>query len=149
MAIDGGLSILFQNHIRDGFWQRIETAVTGRGIPDLHYCIDGASGWIELKQTAASAMQIHPEQCAWLERYARNGGRAFIAVRQKAAQGRVRTALDNLYLFPPFQARNLKTNGIKGSRPLGWWTGGPAHWDWEAIRKILTSPSSASVKLRL
>jgi hypothetical protein len=37
-----------RNKLNNFFIQRIETQIE-RGIPDVHYCVNGVSGWIEGK----------------------------------------------------------------------------------------------------
>ena len=37
-----------RSKLNDFFIQRIETSIE-RGIPDVHYCVDGVSGWLEGK----------------------------------------------------------------------------------------------------
>lgn len=69
--------------------QRIES-FTAAGIPDVEYCCDGESGWIELKYgkipakggTAVFKSQrgLTPEQIEWLLCRRCNGGRAWVLV---------------------------------------------------------------------
>ena len=129
--IDGGLRQIFRTHLPDAFWQSIETGSTGRGIPDSHYIFPGGvSGWIEYKATKANAVAVRPEQIAWLERYRRNGGRAFVAVRTRSGCS----------LFDGLAARSLAQGGCKAvpsALLIGLWAGGPSGWDWAHIRTRL------------
>lgn len=143
---DGGLRQLFQEHLPDFFWQSIETWSTGRGVPDLYYCARAdkrtryCSGWIECKKADANAVEVRPEQVGWAERLLRHNGRVWFAVRLKCAAGKRRSARDELHIFHGEGARYLKTGGISAVPSLfkkGEWAGGPAKWDWSAIRAVL------------
>ena len=144
MKRDGGLSSLFQKHLPMAHWQGIETGGTGRGIPDLNYCLDGQEGWIELKSTAAWAVKIEPGQVAWIERRARAGGRVFVAVRRKSPPGpRKGPGGDELWLLDHRAARELATPGVglndfPRSLVLELSFGGPARWDWDRVKDVLT-----------
>lgn len=143
---DGNLRNIFTQHLTAHF-QPIETWSTGQGVPDTNYCFAGGhEGWIENKLTAANAVDISSYQVAWLERRARVGGRVFVAVRRVAAAGPRRgVASDELWLFPGRTARLLMLGGLKATAPLGNWAGGPAAWDWEAIRGHLVAESHKSL----
>lgn len=133
---DGGLRDLFQKHLTQAMWVPIETWSTGQGVPDAHYSFaDGTMGWVEFKQTSAWSVGIEREQSAWLERYARYGGRAFIAVRRQATAGMRKKAADELWLWHGCDARVLMVDGLRSLNilPLGCWQGGPARWDWGAV----------------
>lgn len=69
-----------------GWFQRVESTA-GTGVPDVHYILGGVSGWIELKiapmhpdRAVALSNRIRPAQRAWIARYARAGGRAYVLV---------------------------------------------------------------------
>ena len=143
MKRDGNLSSLFQKHLPMAHWQSVETWSTGRGVPDLNYCLEGTEGWIELKSTAAWAVKIEPGQVAWIERRARAGGRVFVAVRRISAPGpRKGAGADELWLLDHRAARELATPGV-GLDDLPYnlvkrfCIGGPAHWAWGEIRRSL------------
>ena len=86
----------FWNEIKRGIgskplshFQRIETS-TAPGVPDLNYCIDSISGWIELKRvntvparssTILKIPHFTGEQRGWLLKRASCGGRCFVALR--------------------------------------------------------------------
>lgn len=133
MTTDGALPAIFQRYLLPhGVSQRIETGSTGRGIPDLAYCIRGAAGWIECKACEAHAVHFRPEQIAFAERWTRAGGRVFGAVRQKSlTQGR-----DNLWLLPGPALRLTRLG--PGCGALGMWSNGPSSWDWPKIIELLT-----------
>lgn len=130
---DGHLRQIFRARIPEAHWQSIESWSTGRGVPDANYCLSGHEGWIEFKQAKHWKVGIWPEQVGWIERRARAGGRAFMAVRR---------AQDELWILAPGGVREAAEGGLKavteGNR-LGLWGSGPASWDWDAVRRILTS----------
>jgi hypothetical protein len=138
--IDGGLRALFRESV-PGDWTSIESGSTGGGIPDSNYCLSGVEGWLEYKQTGGWSVTLKPEQVGWIARRVRNGGRVWVAVRQRAPAGPRREARDALWLFPGGYAAPAKTEGLRGawaSAPdVHTWHHGPQGWDWQAIRKLL------------
>jgi hypothetical protein len=129
VTTDGGLRPLFKKHIPEGDWVSVETWSTGRGVPDLNYCINGHEGWIELKTTEGWAVTVRPEQVAWIERRLRAGGRVFLAVRRKRHE---------LWLLAGEDARALMLHGLKALNPLYRSDmEGPSRWNWSLISKIL------------
>jgi hypothetical protein len=129
---DARLRQIFQNHLSAFDWQSVETWSTGRGVPDLNFCYEGVEGWIELKRASGWRINITPEQIGWMERRARHGGRVFVAVRRQSG-----TAVDTLYLFPGAAGRALSANRVSLVAPLGAWQGGPAAWNWGAVKLAL------------
>jgi hypothetical protein len=134
VARDGDLRAIFRRRLPDFDWQSIETGSTGRGIPDSNYCRDGAEGWIEFKAAKAWAVGLRPEQCGWILRRTRHGGRGWIAVRRKD---------DELWMMWGRWAAELKAHGLRGLQmtpldDLWMWNGGPARWDWTRIAQLLT-----------
>jgi hypothetical protein len=139
VSIDGGLRALFRAHLPAFHIVAIETGGTGRGIPDLEYCYQGKTGWIECKQTSGFAVGLQPEQVAWLTRRARAGGRCWVAVRRRAPAGPRRgAAVDALYLVEGRYAAGLKAQGL-GAVAVDCWAGGPARWDWAEVARLLTA----------
>lgn len=138
MSTDGDLRILFRRHIV-GHWTPVETAGTVGGVPDHNFLVGGAEGWIENKQTHAWAVGMRPLQVGWLDRRAREGGRAFVAVRRwKRPDG-----ADELWLIGAEGAKSLADSGLRGVAPpvlRGRWSGGPSSWDWSEVRRILCAP---------
>ena len=132
---DGNLRQLLQNHLPMIHWQSIETLI-GRGTPDMNGCLDGQEFWIENKATSGWTVTFETGQVAWHERRFRAGGRTFIAVRRQAIAGPRRgEAVDELWLFRGQEARAVSLDGLKGKQPIvGIWHGGPARWDWGAIK---------------
>lgn len=140
-STDGGLRTLYRTHLPEFHWQAIESATTGLGIPDSNYCYKGAEGWIENKLTSGYVIGMRPMQVAWIERRARAGGRVFIAVRRKCDWGPRRgDKCDQLIILGPHMARGDKL--LKDHEPMfgaiAYWNGGPARWDWDQVREILT-----------
>lgn len=137
---DGNLRSKFMKNLPDAFWQSVETWSTGQGVPDSHFIFPGGiAGWIEHKKTEAWAVVVDKEQVAWLERYSRQGGRCFVAVRRHAPSGPRRGAsCDELHLFRGSDARGLMIRGLRGGPApiLSCW-GGSVRWDWPAVRKVL------------
>jgi len=141
---DDGLRSLFHKHLphpRD--LQDIEVGMRDRGVPDLNFCIEGISGWIEMKATGGWTVDLKPAQIGWLVTRARHGGRVFIAVRRRNTAGpRKRLGVDELWLLDGSYARELRAFGLrKAPRPavLGTWSGGPRAWDWDAVRCLLVT----------
>jgi len=138
MAIDGGLAALFRKNLPEVHFQRVESGLTGLGIPDLNYCYRGIEGWIENKRTAGWKVTMRPEQIGWIERRTRAGGRVFIAVRRDE---------DELWLLKGCAARHLIEPGALKRLPprtlVGRWDGGPGRWPWASITKLLVAKSMA------
>jgi hypothetical protein len=137
---DGNLRQIFQKHLPDVHWQGVETWSTGQGVPDMNGCLNGVEFWIENKLTSGWAVNFETGQIAWAERRIRAGGRVFLAVRRKAPAGpRKGDAADELWLFHGSYMREVSMEGIKAPRQYRCWEGGPAHWDWVEIGRILTA----------
>ena len=143
--MDGDLRGIFRRKVPRFFWTSIETGMTGRGIPDAHYCCVGVSGWAEFKVTNAFAVNLRPEQVAWLLRYDRCGGTCWIAVRRQVICGpRKGKGADELWLIRGSAAARLKASGLKKMIPAdvaGIWGDGPGRWDWVAVEKALLKRS--------
>lgn len=147
MKIDGGLRPLFRKYIPQAQWTTIESGMTSRGIPDSEYCFpNGISGWIEFKKTMAWSVNMRPEQCAWLTRRARLGGRALIAVRRLSLGGPRRDAADELWIVSGAYAVELKRGGLKAlpsGAVLGCWWGGSGRWLWTGVTEVLKKGAPA------
>jgi hypothetical protein len=136
---DGGLRSIIHSHLKAyGDFQAIETGLISGGVPDSNFCIQGREGWIECKRTSGLVISnMQPNQVAWCERRARNGGRVFCAVR------RFNTAADELYLLRHDAMRRLLTkerlHDLPAELVLGCWRGGPKGWDWPAVARLLVA----------
>lgn len=67
-----------------GHLQRIESAATDLGIPDVNYCLRQVEGWIELKVGRLEGTKprtLKLEQVTWAERRTEAGGRSYLLVR--------------------------------------------------------------------
>ena len=157
MSDDGGLRRLFQTNVTPGHLQPVETGLISTGVPDMNFCVDGAEGWVEMKQTDGWAVTLEPEQISWLCRRARNGGRVFVAVRRWHDGGpRKGRPVDELWLLRGEYAPDLRSMGLRwvGTHEpltgplLGRWTGGPAHWNWFMVRLLLATTPALSAMPR-
>ena len=77
-----------RSKLNDFFIQRIETSIE-RGIPDVHYCVDGVSGWLEGKylqspkrEKTKLKLKLSIEQIAWHKSYSYNGGLVYLIVKK-------------------------------------------------------------------
>lgn len=130
---DGGLRALFRTHL-PGHWQSIESASTSQGIPDSSYCIEGAEGWVEFKQTHAWAVSFRTTQPGWVHQRTRAGGRVWIAVRR----WRNTQETDELWMVPGWQCANVARHGLRHvEEDCHILLGGPRHWDWAMVELLL------------
>lgn len=89
------------------FLQRIEDKFA-KGIPDVHYCYGGESGWIELKWLAKYPKKITckhftAHQKLWLFNYWNNyHGRSWLLLRIKK----------DTYLIPGYAVQALHMNDV-------------------------------------
>jgi len=139
--MDGGLRRLFRERLPQFDWTSIESGGTGRGIPDSNACCKGIEFWVEFKQTTGHVVSLRPEQCGWIARRCRAGGRVWIAVRQRAAGGPRREARDVLWLIPGCHAQLAKQIGLKFDQydRVLTFHNGPSNWDWKGIAQCLIS----------
>lgn len=152
MAIDGGLRPIFRDKLRVGFdWTSVETGGTGRGVPDSNFCAQlrndfvgggefvGVEGWVEYKQTTGWACTLRPEQIGWILRRTMHGGRVFVATRRRTDGGPRSPAADELFIHQGSVVRELRDTGLLGVPSLYRQDGGPSVWNWDEVRRILTS----------
>jgi hypothetical protein len=132
-ARDGDLRAIFRRKLPHFDWTSVESGGTGRGIPDSEYCHEGATGWVEFKQTDGWAVKIRAEQVGWIMRRWRHGGRVWVAVRRRS---------DELWVVPGDAAVQLKGHGLRAV-PSEHWSGGPGSWDWERVAYLLAPPRAA------
>ena len=80
---------LFRNKLKKKLprflFAQIESHQTAPGFPDTDYLLKGTkiTGKIELKfeKTIPNKIDLRKTQVVWLRRYARNGGRCYVAVK--------------------------------------------------------------------
>lgn len=92
-------------------WQRIESATTGRGIPDVNGCWNGAEAWIELKIIRGHRVKFQTEQPVWLYKRSMAGGKCWVLARRTTKDG------DELWLWPGIRAMELKKKKIQEVPP--------------------------------
>jgi Holliday junction resolvase len=63
-------------------WQRIETGLTGAGVPDVNGCLDGKEVWVELKRVKGRQIGLRPMQIAWLATRTKYGGRCYVLAKK-------------------------------------------------------------------
>ena len=127
---DGGLRQLFRKHLPDVFWISVESGGTGRGIPDSHALFEGKTCWIEFKNIKTGwKTSLTPEQIGWHLRYARYGGRSFIAIRKA----------DELWIVPGRLAEHCCSLKVLPAYFIEaeYFNGGPVRWDWNIIKKFI------------
>ena len=76
-------TLVKENLPKDAHVQRIETGLTGKGVPDLNYCQKGREIWIELKSIEGNKSQLSSFQIAWLYNRTKAGGKCFVLIRKK------------------------------------------------------------------
>lgn len=136
--LDGGL----WKHVRRGLsgWdlQRIESSLTGGGIPDANACCNGVDVWMELKWTSGWKPRIRPEQIGWSERRIRHGGRVFMLTWRRTDGGPRSPAASELWVHRGTDMRHVADNGLRGApSPVLLQRGGPESWDWLALKRVL------------
>ena len=161
---DDGLRALLADHLpHPRHLTAVETGSIRRGVPDCHVAISGVCTWIECKATRAWSIKFQPGQVGWIEAELRHGGRALLAVRRRdrSSSRRNRPLYDELWLIHGSAADHLQLRGLQwaldapallrpGDPPpapaasdapleavLGRWCGGPAAWDWAAVRSAI------------
>jgi len=126
---------LLKKHLSQGaMWQRIETAGTGQGVPDIFACLDGKDRWIEDKIVSGKQVKLSPEQVAWHLKYHTCGGTSFICARYKHEGGpRKGDPVDQILLWPGKLASDVKRLGILAPGCVSF----PRPFDWEKIKRLL------------
>jgi|TARA_R110001606_G_scaffold187003_1_gene334584 penicillin-binding protein-related factor A (putative recombinase) len=83
MSKEKNLWALLRDNIKEVHWQRIETGMTGSGVPDVNGCAKGKEFWIELKEIhSGNSLTLRPMQVAWLSKRAIYGGQVFVLARK-------------------------------------------------------------------
>tara|TARA_R100001377_G_scaffold51131_2_gene29899 strand:- start:297 stop:686 length:390 start_codon:yes stop_codon:yes gene_type:complete len=83
MAKEKNLWLLLRTNLPQMHLQRIETGMTGAGVPDVNGCAKGKEFWIELKEIhSGNALTLRPMQISWLAKRASHGGQVFVMARK-------------------------------------------------------------------
>tara|TARA_R110000824_G_scaffold79504_5_gene200243 strand:+ start:5778 stop:6167 length:390 start_codon:yes stop_codon:yes gene_type:complete len=83
MAKEKNLWLLLRENLPNIHLQRIETGMTGAGIPDVNGCGKGKEFWIELKEIhSGNKLTLRPMQISWLAKRASYGGQVFVMARK-------------------------------------------------------------------
>ena len=83
MAKEKNLWLLLRENLPNIHLQRIETGMTGAGIPDINGCGKGKEFWIELKEIhSGNKLTLRPMQISWLAQRASHGGQVFVMARK-------------------------------------------------------------------
>ena len=125
-----------RSKLNDFFIQRIETSIE-RGIPDVHYCVDGVSGWLEGKylqspkrENTKLKLKLSIEQIAWHKSYSYNGGLVYLIVKKDK----------QIYLFDSDDGEAL----AKGVSRDDWEKMALAK-DWNTIRIFLSNKEKNNI----
>ena len=83
MAEEKNLWLLMRKNLPDMHLQRIETGMTGAGVPDVNGCAKGKEFWVELKEIhSGNKLTLRPMQISWLAKRASHGGQVFVMARK-------------------------------------------------------------------
>jgi penicillin-binding protein-related factor A (putative recombinase) len=83
MAKEKNLWLLMRKNLPDMHLQRIETGMTGAGVPDVNGCAKGKEFWVELKEIhSGNKLTLRPMQISWLAKRASHGGQVFVMARK-------------------------------------------------------------------
>ena len=84
MAKEKDLWLLLKNNLTDIHFQRIETGLTGSGVPDVNGCAKGKEFWIELKEIhSGKSLTLRSMQVAWMAKRSAVGGQVFVLARKQ------------------------------------------------------------------
>ena len=119
---------VIRTKLNNFFIQRIETQIE-RGIPDVHYCSNGQTGWLEGKYLQSPKREITKlklklsiEQIAWHRSFSRNKGAVFLLVKVSK----------EVFLFDSGEAEKLNSGVVyKNLKDLSLAQG------WDKIRDFL------------
>ena len=83
MPKESNLWALLRDNLLDFHFQRIETGMTGSGVPDVNGCKKGKEFWVELKEIhSGNSLTLRPMQVSWLAKRAMHGGQVFVLARK-------------------------------------------------------------------
>jgi hypothetical protein len=126
-----------RSKLNDFFIQRIETQIE-RGIPDVHYCVAGVSGWLEGKylkspkrEKTKLKLKLSIEQIAWHRSYSYSGGSVYLIVKKDK----------QIFLFDSNDGEAL-AKGVTREE----WDKKALAKDWEQIKIILSKKEKNNIK---
>lgn len=107
--------------------QRIESPMTGGGIPDVFIADpDFGSCWVELKVAQYKLIRITDKQAAWLETAARLNLRTRIIVLSGVSSKTAKLSNQVIRIYDGLNATNVKNDGIRAKtisthpHPFNW-----------------------------
>jgi hypothetical protein len=125
-----------RSKLTDFFIQRIETQIE-RGIPDVHYCVAGVSGWLEGKylkspkrENTKLKLKLSIEQIAWHRSYSYSGGSVYLIVKKDK----------QIFLFDSNDGEAL-AKGVTREE----WDKKALAKDWEQIKIILSKKEKNNI----
>ena len=125
-----------RSKLNDFFIQRIETSIE-RGIPDVHYCVQGVSGWLEGKylkspkrENTKLKLKLSIEQIAWHRSYSYSGGSVYLIVKKDK----------QIFLFDSNDGEAL-AKGVTREE----WDKKALAKDWEQIKIILSKKEKNNI----
>ena len=125
-----------RSKLNDLFIQRIETQIE-RGIPDVHYCVAGVSGWLEGKylkspkrENTKLKLKLSIEQIAWHRSYSYSGGSVYLIVKKDK----------QIFLFDSNDGEAL-AKGVTREE----WDKKALAKDWEQIKIILSKKEKNNI----
>ena len=129
MSKEKNLWALVRDNLLGFHLQRIETGLTGSGVPDVNGCKKGQEFWIELKEIhSGNSLTLRPMQVSWLAKRAMHGGQVFVLARKN----------DEIKLFHVDGlegAQQLVKDGFKSKALLTL----TIPYEWEALSSALLS----------
>ena len=85
MAKEKNLWLLMRKNLPKIHLQRIETGMTGAGVPDVNGCAKGKEFWAELKEIhSGNQLTLRPMQISWIAKRAMHGGQVFVLARKNS-----------------------------------------------------------------
>ena len=109
--------------------QRIETGLTGSGVPDVNGCAKGKEFWVELKEIhSGNQLTLRPMQISWIAKRAMHGGQVFVLARKN----------NEIKLFHVDGLEGIKELVKGGFKSKGLLTL-TIPYDWEALNTALLS----------
>ena len=117
-----------------GHYQRIESALTGSGIPDTNWCVTGKEIWIEFKIVKGTRVELEPEQVSWHVMRHSHGGTTFILALDYWSGSIRKERRNRMYLWNGKDARQVKDHGVSYPALRIW-----DNRDWFSLGQVLLS----------